>query len=240
MIVFDADTGAFKRQWGAFGNTPIDVPLPARRRWRRRRGGSSGGGRGRGAPAPDIEGLGSGQFGGPVHAVKVSNDGLVYVADRPNRRVQVFTPDGKYVTQVFINRDGPSTHRAGLAFSPDTAAAVPLRRRLRQLTHRCARAQEPALLYQFGQRSEKPGDFQGLHHIAIDSKGNIIPARWPRAHASSASSSKDCRTRCRPTPMPSCGASTGQRATRAVTFPAPGQARGGYPTWASTMASGTR
>src|SRR5262245_38698492 len=131
VIVFDADTGAFKRQWGAFGNTPIDViPAP--------RGGGAGGANagggaaaapgggaragGAAAAAPtDIEGLGSGQFGGPVHAVKVSNDGLVYVADRPNRRVQVFTPDGKYVTQVFINRTGPSPQSAaGLAFSPDT------------------------------------------------------------------------------------------------------------------------
>ena len=130
VIVFDADTGAFKRQWGAFGNTPIDViPAP--------RGGGAGGadgaraavrtpaaavaGGGAAAAPTDTEGLGSGQFGGPVHAVKVSNDGLVYVADRPNRRVQVFTPDGKYVTQVFINRAGPSAQSAaGLAFSPDT------------------------------------------------------------------------------------------------------------------------
>jgi hypothetical protein len=29
------------------------------------------------------------------------------------------------------------------------------------------------VLYQFGQRSDKPGDFQGLHHLAIDSKGNL-------------------------------------------------------------------
>src|SRR5204862_938021 len=114
VIVFDADTGAFKRQWGAFGNTPIDVvPAP--------RGGGAGAGGGRGAaPALDTEGQGSPQFGGPTHAVKVSNDGLVYVADRPNRRVQVFTPEGKYITQVFINRAGPSPQSAaGLAFSPD-------------------------------------------------------------------------------------------------------------------------
>ena len=117
VIVFDADTGAFKRMWGAFGNAPVDVPAAPR-------GGGAGGanaGGGRGAAAAlDTEGNGSQQFGGPVHAVKVSNDGLVYVADRPNRRVQVFTPDGKYVTQAFINRSGPSPQSAaGLAFSPD-------------------------------------------------------------------------------------------------------------------------
>src|SRR6185295_20379079 len=91
----------------------IDVPAAPRG------GGAGGAGRGA-APALDTEGRGSEQFGGPTHGVKVSNDGLVYVADRPNRRVQVFTPEGKYVTQVFINRAGPSNgSAAGVGFSPD-------------------------------------------------------------------------------------------------------------------------
>ena len=167
VIVFDADTGAFKRMWGAFGNEPIDAASST--------GFAPAAGQGRGAaPALDTEGDGSPQFGGPVHGVKVSNDGLVYVADRSNRRVQVFSPDGKYVTQVFINRAGPSPgSAAGVALSPDSAQrfmyvadygnshiAVVERKSLR-------------VLYQFGQRSPKPGDFQGLHHIAVDSKGNI-------------------------------------------------------------------
>ena len=167
VIVFDADTGAFKRMWGAFGNEPIDAASST--------GFAPAAGRGRGAaPALDTEGDGSPQFGGPVHGVKVSNDGLVYVADRSNRRVQVFSPDGKYVTQMFINRAGPSPgSAAGVALSPDSAQrfmyvadygnshiAVVDRKSLR-------------VLYQFGQRSPKPGDFQGLHHIAVDSKGNI-------------------------------------------------------------------
>ncbi|MEO8256510.1 MAG: hypothetical protein ABI868_04110 [Acidobacteriota bacterium] len=181
VIVFDADTGAFKRMWGAFGNTPIDVPAAARGAAPNgaapgaARGGAATGGAGRGpAPALDADGEGSPQFGGPVHAVKVSDDALVYVADRPNRRVQVFTPDGKFVAQTFINRSGPSPQSAaGLAFSPDAQQqflyvadygnshiAVLDRKRLQ-------------ILYQFGQRSEKPGDFQGLHHLAIDAKGNL-------------------------------------------------------------------
>src|SRR5262245_9800694 len=134
VIVFDADTGAFKRMWGAFGNVPQDAPAP--------RGGGApsaaaragaapqGGGpqpaatapaAGRGAAPPlDTEGPGPQQFGGPVHSVKISNDGLLYVADRSNRRVQVFDPDGKYRTQMFVNRSGPSSNSvAGIAFSPD-------------------------------------------------------------------------------------------------------------------------
>ncbi|HWN84459.1 MAG TPA: hypothetical protein VNN99_04895 [Vicinamibacterales bacterium] len=255
VIVFDADTGAFKRQWGAFGNTPVDVvPAP--------RGGGAGaaaapagGARAGGAAAPaaapaaggaraggggaaalptDIEGLGSGQFGGPTHGVKVSNDGLVYVADRPNRRVQVFTPEGKYVTQVFINRTGPSAQSAaGVAFSPDkdqqflyvadygnSHIAVLDRKSLQ-------------LLYQFGERSEKPGDFQGLHHMAVDSKGNIYTGEV----APGARAQRFVFKGLSSTPPPNAVKDFTPPSPR--TYPAPGSAgaRGSYPAWASTMAS---
>ncbi len=178
VIVFDADTGAFKRQWGAFGNVPIDVPAAPRGGGAGARGGANAGGAaagGRGAaPALDTEGTGSPQFGGPVHGVKVSNDGLVYVADRPNRRVQVFTPDGKYVNQVFINRAGPSPQSAaGVAFSPDAQQQFLYVADYGNSHIAVLDRKSLQVLYQFGQRSEKPGDFQGLHHLAIDSKGNI-------------------------------------------------------------------
>jgi len=82
VVVFDADTGKFKRMWGAFGNQPEDLYN---------------------CPPPEInsvpDGPGPQQFS-IVHAIRVSNDGLVYVADRENRRVQVFTVEGKYVKQV--------------------------------------------------------------------------------------------------------------------------------------------
>lgn len=160
VVVFDAETGAFKRAWGAFGKEPIDVLTPA---------GPPGADR-----TLDTEGEGSPQFGSPVHSVKVSHDSLVYVADRSNRRVQVFSTDGAYVTQMFLNRSGPATgSAAGLAFSPD--------REQRFLyiadygNSRIAVVERKSLkvLYQFGERSAKPGDFQGLHHLAVDSKGNI-------------------------------------------------------------------
>jgi DNA-binding beta-propeller fold protein YncE len=172
VIVFDADTGAFKRMWGAFGNTPIDV-APAARGGARGGGANAGGGRGA-APALDTEGQGSPQFGGPVHAVKVSNDALVYVADRPNRRVQVFTPEGKFITQTFINRSGPSPQSAaGLAFSPDSQQQFLYVADYGNSHIAVLDRKSLQVLYQFGQRSEKPGDFQGLHHLAIDSKGNL-------------------------------------------------------------------
>ena len=128
VIVFDADTGAFKRMWGAFGNAPIDVPPAAR-------GGGAGGARG----GANAGGASAGRAGAP--AARYRGHGLAAVrrsgARRqglerrarlrgrpPNRRVQVFTPDGKYVTQMFINRAGPSPQSAaGLAFSPDASSS---------------------------------------------------------------------------------------------------------------------
>jgi DNA-binding beta-propeller fold protein YncE len=74
IIVFDADTGAYKRHWGAYGRKPEDTPLPPR--------------------AQAIQGPPPPVFANPVHAVAVSNDDVVYVADRGNNRLQVFALDG--------------------------------------------------------------------------------------------------------------------------------------------------
>jgi DNA-binding beta-propeller fold protein YncE len=104
----------------------------------------------------------------------VSNDGRVYVADRPNRRVQVFTVDGKFVTQMFLNRAGPSNgSAAGVAFSPDAAQRFLYVADYGNSRIAVVERKTLQVLYQFGQRSAKPGDFQGLHHIAVDSKGNV-------------------------------------------------------------------
>jgi DNA-binding beta-propeller fold protein YncE len=167
IIALDADTGAFKRMWGAFGNAPLDPPPAA-----------PAGSTGRAAaPAPrDLDGPGPPQWG-IVHAVRVSNDGLVYVADRGNSRVQVFTLDGKYQTQVFVNRKDKSAATAcGLALSSDPQQRflyvsdfgnghlwILDRKSLQVLGH-------------FGEQGPQPGNFRNAHHIATDSKGNLYTA----------------------------------------------------------------
>ena len=98
VAVFDADSGEFKRMWGAFGNPPVDddncpnITLDS---------------------VPD--GPGPEQFS-VVHAIRVSNDGTVYVADRENRRLQVFTLEGEYLDQI-IRHDVPFARN--VALSPD-------------------------------------------------------------------------------------------------------------------------
>jgi len=167
VIVFDADTGAFKRKWGAFGNVPMDAPPQTYVA---------------GAPAPtraplETEGRGPQQFSSPVHNVKVANDGMVYVADRSNRRIQIFDIQGKYIDQIFINRAGPSGgSAAGIAFSPDREQKFMYvadygNSRVLVLQRKPAR-----VLYQFGLRNAEPGNFQGIHFITVDTKGNLYTA----------------------------------------------------------------
>jgi DNA-binding beta-propeller fold protein YncE len=159
VIVFDADTGAFKRMWGAFGNMPTD-----------------------GAPdlsQADIGADGSPQFIQPVHAARVSNDGLVYVSDRGGKRVQVFTIDGKFLSQVFIGRDckapdcGNGTTAARTAFSPDAAQRFLFVGNRSQAKVMVFDRKTLALLDSFGRWGSAPGEFGTLHHMAADSKGNL-------------------------------------------------------------------
>jgi hypothetical protein len=193
IIVFDADTGAFKRMWGAFGNVPTDPPMPE---------GGRGRGRGNGLPPPDtsLEGPGPDQFN-LVHSARISNDGLLYVSDRANRRVQVFTPEGKYITQVFISRVTwpPSTltgtlrgtplkqlqdglYRAGMtasrtAFSPDKEQRfLYVLDRPRQMIAILDRKTLEILGYAGGGIGGDPGQFYVLHDIAADSKVNLYTA----------------------------------------------------------------
>ncbi|HVG85495.1 MAG TPA: hypothetical protein VM820_13295 [Vicinamibacterales bacterium] len=151
VIVFDADTGAFKRMWGAYGDPPDDAAPKA----------FAG------------EGPGPRQFN-TVHGIKVSADGLVYVNDRLNNRLQVFTIDGVFQREIFIER---KTQLLGTsfntAFSPDAGQRwlyvgdagngrihVFDRRTLQEL-----RA--------FGRIGRYAGEFVFMHNLATDSAGNL-------------------------------------------------------------------
>jgi hypothetical protein len=106
IIVFNAESGEFIRMWGAYGHTPIDAAQrPAR-------------------SAPKLDPWSAvsevlQQFGSPMHDVKISNDQLVYVADRGNKRIQVFTTDGKFLAEQYVGPDLPDLQARGLAFSND-------------------------------------------------------------------------------------------------------------------------
>jgi DNA-binding beta-propeller fold protein YncE len=159
IIVFDADTGRFKRMWGAFGGVPTDeAPNPA---------------------IPDAELRGASQFVQPVHAVRVSKDGLAYVSDRGGKRVQVFGLDGSYKTQVFIGRDcrvpacGNGTTTASTAFSTDSDQRFLYVANRSQAKVMIFDRKTLTLLDEFGRWGSAPGEFGTLHHMNADSKGNL-------------------------------------------------------------------
>jgi hypothetical protein len=154
IIVLDADTGKFKRMWGAYGNKPDDA-------------------------APNKlaeEGPGPQQFN-LVHGVRVSNDGLVYVADRMNNRMQVFTIDGAFQREIFIERKTKLLGTSfSVAFSPDTA---------QQYLYLADAGTGHVHIYDrrtldevgsFGRIGRYAGEFIFLHNVAVDSKGNVYTA----------------------------------------------------------------
>ncbi len=152
VAVLDQSTGKMKRFWGAYGAKPDDTDLGLYN-----------------PSAPPAK-----QFRNPVHCAEPSKDGLVYVCDRVNDRIQVFRPDGTFVKEVFIAKN---TRAAGsvwdIAFSKDAQQKyiyladgqndriyILLRDTLQVLTS-------------FGDGGRYPGQFFGVHSIAVDSKGNI-------------------------------------------------------------------
>jgi hypothetical protein len=174
VVVFDATTGAFKRFFGAFANAPQCDPADADGDGRGGRLGGAARGGAPAAPAVESQGPGPSQFG-TVHGIELSNDGLVYVADRGNHRIQVFDLNGKYIDQLFINRSA-SQSAAGLAFSPDSEQEFMYVADYGNSHIVVVDRKTLKVLYQFGARSAKPGDFQGIHNIAVDSKGNLYTA----------------------------------------------------------------
>ena len=154
IIVLDADTGAFKRMWGAYGKPPDDAASKERLY---------------DGPPPQQFNL--------VHGVRVSNDGLVYVADRMNNRVQVFTIDGAFQTELFVERQTKLLGTAfSVAFSPDPQQRYLY---LADAGNGKVHIYERKTLEEvgaFGRIGRYAGQFIFLHNLAVDSKGNLFTA----------------------------------------------------------------
>ena len=153
IIVFDADTLAYKRHWGAYGDPrPHDEKLP---------------------PYDPRAALVR-SFGNPVHCVRLSNDGFVYVCDRANDRVQVFEKSGKFVKELRVE---PETLANGsvwdLVLSEDPGQRYLYIADGANMQVLVFDRESGQLLSRFARPGRMAGEFKWVHNIAIDSRGNL-------------------------------------------------------------------
>jgi DNA-binding beta-propeller fold protein YncE len=153
VIVYDAETGKYKRHWGAYGHKPEDTDLGAYN-----------------PDAPPAQ-----QFRNPVHCSELSNDRLLYVCDRTNDRIQVFKTDGTFVKEAFVAKRTLGSGSAwDIAFSKDPEQKyIYLADGENDRVHILLR-DTLQVLTTFGEGGRQPGEFYGVHSIATDSKGNIF------------------------------------------------------------------
>jgi DNA-binding beta-propeller fold protein YncE len=155
IVVFDAVTLAYKRHWGAYGERPHDDKLP---------------------PYDPRAALVR-SFGNPVHCVRVSNDGLVYVCDRANDRVQVFEKSGKFVREFVVESE---TLRGGslwdLVFSEDRAQKYLFVANGENSHLLTVERGTGEVLNTFSRPGRMAGELKWVHNLAIDSKGNLYTA----------------------------------------------------------------
>jgi DNA-binding beta-propeller fold protein YncE len=155
VVVFDSETGAYKRHWGAYGKRPSDEKMAAY------------------DPAKPP----SQQFGNPVHCVRFDKDGLVFVCDRTNDRVQIFRKDGTFVSEHFYERNTRATGSVyELAFSPDIDQKFiymidGANGEVRIVDHRTME-----VVGRFGRVGRQAGEWMALHNVAVDHQGNIYTA----------------------------------------------------------------
>lgn len=155
VIVFDATTGEYRRHWGAYGRRPNDDVDP-----------------GTYAFSPGAEP--ARQFRTPVHAVRLSDDRRVYVADRVSNRIQVFRPSGEFVREAFV---APRTLAMGsvwdIELSPDPAQRYVYVPDGSNAKVWVLDREELRVIGSFGRGGRYAGQFNWVHNLAADSEGNL-------------------------------------------------------------------
>jgi hypothetical protein len=172
IIVFDAETGAYKRHWGAYGRKPDDSYFS--NAGERLPGPFDGAVQHEDRPSQyDPAGPPPPQFR-VVHAVRISNDGLIYVCDRTNDRIQVFKKDGTFVREAFIAKETLGSGSVwDIAFSPDRAQKFLIVPDGTNQVIRILSRESLEIVREFGDGGHWAGQFYGAHNIAADSKGNV-------------------------------------------------------------------
>jgi hypothetical protein len=150
IVVFDSETGEYKRHWCAYGNEPHDDEMPAY----------------------DPEAEPSDQFGSPVHCVYLSRDDLVHVCDRVNNRYQIFEKDGTYLSEAFFE---PYTLLNGSVSDLTMSMAEDFIFMVDGVNNemRIVDRESEETVARVGRPGRMAGQFHVVHDIAIDSAGNL-------------------------------------------------------------------
>jgi len=155
VMVFDLDTLKFKRGWGAYGHALSEISTSEADRAYTP-----------GGPMPK-------EFRGHL-TLNISNDGLVYAADRNANRIHVTTKQGKFLKEfILAPTTGVGGSAGGVMFSPDKQQRLLY---ISDLTNNhiwFLNREDGKVIGQMGSMGENGGQFYGLHMIAVDSKGTI-------------------------------------------------------------------
>ena len=115
------------------------------------------------------------QFRNPVHCVRLAKDGLLYVCDRANDRIQVFRKDGTFVREFIV---APDTLGSGsvwdMDFLPDPTQIGAAGGRWVEQPGLADGARRRRLLGRFGRNGRNAGEFHWVHNMAVDSRGNVF------------------------------------------------------------------
>jgi hypothetical protein len=173
VIVFDAASGAYKRHWGAYGKRPDDSYFT--RAGERLPGPFNGTVQHENAPSQyDPKGPPAPQFR-IVHSVRIARDGLVYVCDRTNDRIQVFRKDGTYLAEKFIARQTLGSGSVwDIGFSTDAGQTFLVVNDGTNQQVYILRRDTLEVVSAFGQAGRWAGQFYGAHVLAVDSKGDVF------------------------------------------------------------------
>ena len=152
VIVFDSETGAYKRHWGAYGKTPSDAATPPY----------------------DPAAPPSPQFGRPVHCVRPAKDGLVYVCDRTNDRLQIFRKDGTFVSETFFEKETRLNGSVSeVAFSQDAGQRFLYMVDGVNNELRVVERSSLATIARIGRPGRYAGQFHAVHNVTVDQQGNV-------------------------------------------------------------------
>ncbi len=155
ILIFDLETFEFKRGWGAYGKPLAEISTDEADHAYTPNG-----------PMPQ-------DFAGHL-TLNVSDDGLVYAADRNANRIHVTTKQGEFLNEfVLAPGTGVGGSTGGVAFSADPEQRYLYISSLTNNRIWFLNREDGSIVAEMGHMGENGGQFFGLHMIAVDSQGNI-------------------------------------------------------------------